>query len=341
MTDRDTGLSAFLRDVENLLYEYEGNSSDDWMTRSNRESMAGLQTNLESAWLESRKGIRARFHQGAIQGHAGPANQLLKAVLALNETVVALVNKTLDKPYTTIDDNVRGRLGLWAIPATKGSFIMELICPPTGDVEPRANAKPIDGQTTVPELDDMVIPGADAVDQVMGVLHELLDSSKGKVLQLEEKLIDLGAHATTQLGKFADRCSELGVSVDVDDRTQQNKPLVIRPQDARLLKGTIRTLGLEEEPLVIEGEWLTSSKIRGVFDIRDKDGIVRNGTVPKTLMTDSVAALEKYVQAQIRVIHKGGPDGQARMVLEKVTVLADSVPADFYTAVKKEHGTDA
>ncbi|RZU61772.1 hypothetical protein [Zhihengliuella halotolerans] len=334
MSSYGTGLAGFLRDVEDVLEQYRPSADDDWMTQANRTSLEALRDEVQGATLEVQKGFRAHFEHGAIQGHAGPANQILKAMVALNDAVVALVNRNLAEPYKTITDNIREKLGLWVVPATAGSVVMELVCPPATAVEEREPShRPIDGQTAHPIIDDQTpAPTASTIDEVLSVLRATVDHEPGDDLELENALVDIGYQATAAMRRFAERCIELGATIEISDRTPTSTPVTVRTQDAQYLKSTIKTLGLEEEPLIVEGEWVTGSDVRDVFDLRKADGTYIKGRLPKQLIMDSAAAYKKFVQAEIQIIHRGGVQGQQQHVLQKITVLADTVPADFFDA---------
>ncbi|WP_186760247.1 hypothetical protein [Arthrobacter alpinus] len=323
------GLTGFMRDIDDVLAKHSKHPDDDWMTQSARGGLEALREQVEDAWIDNRKGLRARFHRGAIVGHTGPANQVLKAMLALNDTVVALVNQSLEKPYKELTDPIKEKLGLWVIPATAGSVVMEMVCPPASELRPRSSKKEISGQTVNPILDTVQVPAERAIDQVLDTLSSLLESSTGNALKVEDHLLKLGGPANAALGRFADRCIELGADVDISDRTDGESPVVLRPIDVRLLRNTITALGLEEEFLTVEGEWLTASDVRMVFDIRTKEYGVLSGAIPRSLAFDSMTALKKFVQVELVVRHKNGDSFAPRYHLKSIHILGSMDPHYF------------
>lgn len=331
MSEYGIGLAGFIREIEDVLAQHPSQPDDDWMTLSAREGLLSQREDAMRYLMESRMGVRARFHEGAIVGHAGPANQILKAMLALNDAVVALVNNSLTKPYKEITDEVRERLGMWVVPATAGSVVMELVCPPATDIEERAKDRPMTGQMEHPIISSVRTPAEEAVNRVMSALRCTIESSTGAALRLEDELIGLGTPVVNALARFADRCSELGAAIDITDRMPEARPIVIRTADARFLRNTIRTLGLEEEPpLIVEGQWMTGSGVRTVFDLKIQDGTIIKGRVPKTILQESMRAVGKYVQAEIHVRHRGGEGGTTSHTLRKLTVMMDHMPAGFF-----------
>lgn len=332
MTHSDPALSRFLRDVEDNLAAAQL-VPGDWMSEATISSIAAIHEQVQDAWMDQRKGLRARFHAGAVVGHAGPANQILKAVLSLNELIVQTVNRSLEKPYKEITDSVRQQLGMWVVPATRGSVVLELVCPPPSastDADTH-NAEP--GQTTVAELIDVSTPADAAVDTVLTVLEAVVATRATGPALLEEKLIEIGAASTSQLKKFAERCVELGVDVDIDDR-RGHDPVVLTAADSRYLRDTIKALGLDQASVIREGEWRTGSFERNLFDLKLEDGTVMSGTLPKSLRTQSASALGRFVQVEVMEYHHGGEgESSVRRVLQSVHVLAPSPPPGWGEAV--------
>lgn len=321
----DTSLSYFLREVQDNLTS-SPLIPGDWMSEATHGSIVALHDQVQDVWMAQRKGLRARFHAGVVVGHAGPANQILKAVLSLNEFIVQTVNRSLVRPYADVTDAVREELGMWIVPATRGSVVLELVCPPAGSADLDAAHGGSPGQTVFPGADDLPTRADAAVDTVLDVLQKVVDGRSEGPGALEERLVEIGTAATSQLRKFVDRCLELGVDVDLDDRSGRH-PVVLKVADSRYLRDTISSLGLDQTPIIVEGEWRTGSLERNIFDIRTADGTILSGSLPKALRVQSAACLRKFVQAEITEHHRGGAgESTTRRVLQKLYVLADSPP---------------
>ncbi|GAA3316101.1 hypothetical protein [Arthrobacter ramosus] len=279
-------------------------------------------------WALGKKGIRAKLYGGAIRGHAGPAHPVYRSILALNDAVVTLVNRQLEKPYMAITDSVRERLGLWGLAPQPGSVILELVAPPADFGEAR---RPHAGlsDSPFPGLEHLETPAERSIDELFSVLTAVKEF-RDQPLQLEDKLVELGADATKSLDRFAQRCSEIGVTVDLDDRTPRGAALVFKPDDAKYLHRTIKTLRLDEDLKIVEGMWRTASLERRIFDliVEHQDGPNErlSGIVPKTLMSASADAFNKYVEVEFREYRRGGEEGSLRRVLEKITILRPGAP---------------
>lgn len=325
MTQPNSDLSRFLRDVEDNLAATKV-VPGDWMSEATYGSATALHEQAQDAWLTQRKGLRTRFHAGAVVGHAGPANQILKAVLSLNELIVQAVNRSLEKPFREVTDAVREELGMWVVPATRGSVVLELVCPPHAASQDAGtyNAEP--GQKTVAELMDVETPASQAVDLVLSVLETVVATRGTSPDGLEEKLVEIGSAATSQLKKFAERCIELGVDVDLDDRTG-HAPVLLKKADSRYLRDTIKSLGLDQVSITKEGEWRTGSWERNVFDLKLEDGTIMSGTLPKSLRAQSASALGRFVQAEVIEYYRGGAgETTPRRVLQNIFILAEYPP---------------
>lgn len=334
MAHSDPALSRFLRDVEDNLADARL-VPGDWMSESTISSVASIHEQVQDAWIAQRKGLRTRFHSGAVVGHAGPANQILKAVLSLNELIVHTVNRSLEKPYKEITDAVREQLGMWVVPATRGSVVLELVCPPPAASTDAQTHNAAPGQITFAELIDVPTPTDTAVDTVLAVLDVVVATRASGPAPLEEKLIEIGAASTTQLKKFAERCVELDVDVEVDDR-QGKAAVALTAADSRYLRDTIRALGLDQVAITREGEWRTGSFERNLFDLKLEDGTLMSGTLPKSLRGQSASALGRFVQVEVIEYLRGG-DGSSsvRRVLQSVHVLAPNPPLGWGETAKK------
>jgi hypothetical protein len=170
----------------------------------------------------------------------------------------------------------------------------------------------------------MSTPSEHSIDEIFSVLTAVQEF-RDHPLELEDRLVELGADAARNLDRFAQRCSELDVTVDLDDRTESGSSLIFRPDDAKYLHRTIRTLRLDEDLKILEGMWRTASLERRIFDlvIEGAGGAPEriSGIVPKGLMAASAEAFNQYVQVEFREYRRGGNEGKLRRVLEKISIL--------------------
>lgn len=279
-----------------------------------------------NAWMIGRKGIRARLHGGAIRGHAGPANHIFRSVLALNDTVVTLVNRQLERPYVAVTDVIKERLGLWTLAPQPGSVVLELVAPPAEFGE-RHRRQAGEHDVPFPAMSQMPTPAEHSIDEIFDVLDATLRFREEPV-GLEDRLVELGTDAARSLDRFAQRCTELKMTVDLDDRTEAGRSVVFKPDDANFLHRTIKTLRLDEDLKIREGTWRTASLERRIFDlVIEVEGAPPeriSGIVPKSLMAASADAFNKYVQIEYKEYTRGSDDANVRRVLEKISVLRSS-----------------
>lgn len=279
-------------------------------------------------WAIGRKGIRARLHGGVIRGHAGPAQPVFRAILDLNEAVVARANRRLPKPHVQVTDSLREKLGLWGMAPQPGSVIIELVAPPAEFSEQQ---RPVSGQADAPfpRLGELQTPTESSIDDVFSALGAVLEFRETP-LELEDRLIGLGSDAIRHLSHFAQRCEELAAIIDLDNRVDPSAAVKFTPSDAAYLRATIRTLHLDEQDIILEGMWRTASHVRGVFDLEvtlDDGSIDRiSGVVPKHLISDSATAFNKYVQIQFRETRKGTEGERIHRTLERVSILGEVEP---------------
>lgn len=167
-------------------------------------------------------------------------------------------------------------------------------------------------------MDWATTPADAAVDTVLAVLYTVV-ATRATGPALLEKLIELGAASTSQLEKFSERCVELGVDVDIDDR-RGHAPVVLTTADSRYLRDTIRAPGLDQVPIAREGERRTGSFERNLFDLKLEDGTVMSGTLPKSLRAQSALAHGRFVQVEWMEYHHGGAgESSVRRVLQSVS----------------------
>lgn len=318
-------LAAFLRRVEESLVAAPAPEPDDWATAVNRAALASLRDDVRDAWVTSRKGLRARFHAGEIVGHAGPAHTVLRAAVALNEAVVHAANKRLTKPFSRVDDRARDRLGMWLIPASEGSLVVELVCQPPGSHDSDRLAETGEGQPPFEGYEEVGSVQPAVVDDVVRVLRET-KGVHGEVPDtrgLEAALHEIGVHATRQLGRFAARCVDMSASVDVDDRTETGSAVAWTTADAQTLRKTIRDLDLDVEERTYVGVWRTVSGKRTVFDLETEEGYV-SGSIPARMYPESKAALDKTVTIVVRESARDGfDDASIKRELISIAVLPE------------------
>lgn len=318
-------LALFLREVEGSLVAAHTPDPNDWAALVNRAALASLRDEVRDAWVASRKGLRARFHAGEIVGHTGPAHTVLRAAVALNEAVVHAANQRLAKPFARIDDRARDRLGMWLVPATQGSLIVELVCQPPGQHDSNRPTDGGEGQYAFDGFEDIGSVQPAVVDSVVKVLSAtrevegVVPDTRG----LEEALHAIGVQATRQLGRFAARCVEMSASVDIDDRTETGMAVAWTTADAQTLRKTIRDLDLDVEERPYTGVWRTASGKRTVFDLETEEGYV-SGTIPIGMYPESKAALDRTVSILVRESMRDGfDDATIKRELISIAVLPE------------------
>lgn len=323
-------LASFLREVEASLVATPVPDPSDWATAVNRGALASLREEVRDAWVASRKGIRARFHAGAIVGHTGPAHTVLRAVTALNEAAVHAANQQLVKPFARVDDRVRDRLGMWLVPSGAGSLVMELVCQPPGQHDPNRPNNEGEGQYAFDGFEDVGSVQPAVVDSIVRVLSATQEVQLGDLgtRDLEDALHAIGVQATRQLGRFASRCVEMSASVDVDDRTEGSVTVAWTTADAQTLRRAIQDLELDVEERLYTGIWRTASGKRTVFDLETEEGYV-SGTIPIQMYPESKAALDKRVEIVVRESMRDGfDDATIRRNLISIRMLHEPKPLD-------------
>lgn len=323
-------LASFMREVEASLVAAPAPDPSDWATAVNRAALASLREEVRDAWVASRKGLRSRFHAGAIVGHTGPAHTVLRAVTALNEAAVHAANHQLIKPFSRVDDHVRDRLGMWLVPAGPGSLVIELVCQPPGQRDPNQPTEEGEGQYSFEGFEDVGSVQPVVVDSIMKVLAatQRVQVDGVGIQDLEEALHAIGVQATRQLGRFAARCVEMSASVEVDDRTDSGTAVAWTTADAQALRRTIHDLDLDVEERPYTGFWRTASGKRTVFDLETEEGYI-SGTIPIAMYPESKAALDKRVQIRVRESMRDGfDDATIKRELISITILPEAETPD-------------
>lgn len=311
-------LAEVLRQIESGL-SAPTSRPEDWGHRANRYAMESLRDHVRDEWAEERKGLRARFHEGKVVGHTGPAHALLKAALALNEAAVHAVNHMLARPYQAVDDRVRDRLGLWLRPVAEGSVIVDLVCPPPAGHEHHGTPGP---QTLGVVVEEAGSLQPAAVDQILGALDQSKRVTAAGSGALEDSLRTMGVHATRQLGKFAACVVAMRTAVDLDDRLPSARRLEWSVLDAQALRDTIKALDLDVDVQTYVGEWVSHSDVRRFFDLRREDGTMVSGTVPKDMADRSFQAVRKTVEIVVEEkVRDGFDDATVQYRLKELRVL--------------------
>ncbi|WJJ11495.1 hypothetical protein P9990_23540 [Prescottella equi] len=272
--------------------------SDDWMTRANIQSARSLRDLVHESWMPFRKGILARFHDGAVSGHTAPAYQVLRTASELNDAVVAVSNAMLEKPFATINDSVRKKLGLLMRPVLAGSVEIDLVCPIPGLDEDVALPNEIDGQTVMPELVQLNSVGVQALDRVLSVLRTATTPSDRDSLGGHSELI--GVDGWQKVARLANRCVEADFTIDFTSRTDPSDWFSFAPSHAAALKSFIKDRSLTSVEVEYTGLWQTASSVRTWFDLETATKQRVSGTVPKDLLAESMQFLDQRVRIVVR-----------------------------------------
>lgn len=272
-----------------------------WGAKANRQSLESLSGRATMAALEHQRRVEARFHRGSVLGNAGPAHQLLRFVLQVNEAVVSTANRLLVKPYAHITDDIRDRLGLLVLPAVAGSFSIELASPPLADKRDRdASTEHEDSQ--LPGLPAYETVTAQALQLVMDVLETATVSDDSGDL-LEQKLRHLGQAGVRHVSRMAAKCEAGDFTVDLtvrSDATRQPEMQIhFKPRDAAWLRSVIKNRDLDVSIRSVEGVLSTASSVRNVFDIVKDDGSRVSGLIHEEARADVVDYFNQRVVAEV------------------------------------------
>ncbi|SUB10454.1 Uncharacterised protein [Nocardia brasiliensis] len=270
--------------------------TDDWMTQANRDSARGLRDMVHEAWMPRRRGVIARFHDGAVAGHTGPAYQILRAAYEFNDAVVAVANLMLDRPYSTITDSVRKRFGLLMRPLLAGSVEIDLVCPLPGIDEAMQLPGESPGQAVMPELERLESHTGEALNRVLSVLRQ---SANGPST-VSEHTDQIGADGWRKLARLAGRCVDADFTIDFSSRTEPAERFSFAPPHATQLKTFIKERSLTATEVTYYGLWQTASSVRTWFDLQTPTGQRISGTLPTNLVDASMKALDQQVRAIVR-----------------------------------------
>lgn len=270
-----------------------------WIGQTNAASLRSLEEKYTSAALGRGRRARLRFTSGRVVGSAAPAHLLLKFVSEINDAVVAVANNRLVRPYRTIDDSVRERLGLWMYAAQPGSVIFEIASPPLPTPGERVAA---------PDNADVPLPGVDQIESVSDVAMSqiLLSLQMASEPDMDSDLLashlaSLGSSAVAHLNRLAARSEEgdFIVGVVASGGDEPTVSFDFRPRDAAFMRSVIRLRELDRVVREVEGWLTTASRRRSIFDIESDDGEVVSGAVPAALRPQVAGLFDQRVIAQV------------------------------------------
>ncbi|WP_016691789.1 hypothetical protein [Rhodococcus rhodochrous] len=271
---------------------------DDWMTQANLSSARQLRNLVHEAWMPHRRGVVARFHEGAVAGHTAPAYQVLRTAYEFNDAVVAVSNRMLEKPYAVINDAVRKKLGLLMRPVMAGSVELDLVCPIPGVDEDMTLPEQVTGQSLLPDLENLQSQNSIALQRVLDVLRLTANGTTRDALA--DRADDVGPDGWRKLARLAGRCVDADFTIDFWSRTEPNEWFAFAPSHAAALKTFIKERSLTATNVEYEGIWQTASSVRTWFDLMTNTGHRISGNVPQDLLVDSMSLLDKKVIAVVR-----------------------------------------
>lgn len=292
-TDSYRGLlRALERDIS------AGPSGDTWAERLNYEGLLQLRGEVLEAALAQQRTLRARFHDGAVAAAAGPAHLLLRAASEINDAIVTAANKLLVRPYGTITDDVRNRLGMWLTPARPGSVTLDLVCPlPPLD----HRSRPALSGGVEPSLSGMPEPESPTSQALTAVLAALEASTVVDLAahDLESDIRPLGAAAVRHIARLCSRTEAGNFQIDFVDMMQgeTQRRFTFRPRDAAFLRSVIRNRNLDTIMRQVVGTLSTASSVRNVVDVVTEGGERFSGSVEPTVRAAVVALFNTQVRA--------------------------------------------
>ena len=300
-----------------------GRGSDDWMTAANADSAAALHDLVRESRLRNREGVIARFHEGEVVGHTAPAHQILRASYEFNDAVIAVANDSLPKPFPSVNDAAREKLGMLMRPVLIGSIQIDLVCPdPTTHEDGERPAETPD-QTMMGELDELQTSTATALSRVLAVLRGSADMHDHEAFAARADAI--GPVAWGKIAKLSARCVDGDFTIDFRSRTTTDW-FSFSPAQASALRTFIRQRELSTINATYSGKWRTASSVRSVFDLDLDDGTRISGTVPKDLRARSIALIEHRVTAVIAETSADDDDTRIKRVLVDITEEGDLTP---------------
>ncbi|MFR9751347.1 hypothetical protein ACL02S_09955 [Nocardia sp. 004] len=294
----DIDPELFARDRELAAYASQRPMSDDWMTQANRASARSLRNLVHEAWMPSRRGVIARFHDGDVAGHTAPAYQILRAAYEFNDAVVAVANRMLDNPHTVITDAVRKRLGLLIRPLMTGSVQIDLVCPIPGIDESMELPQEAPGQTVIPDLQDLSSRSDQALQHVLEVLRQITHASTQS--EIAKHTLSIGPDGWLKLARLAGRCIDGDFTIDFSSRIEPSDRFSFAPSHALALKAFIKERSLTTTEVPYTGIWQTASSVRSWFDLQTDSNKRISGSVPTELTEVSIQLLNQRVRALIR-----------------------------------------
>lgn len=299
--------------------------ADDWSwaTRANVSSLSQLQREVTGALLGHQARLRARFHKGTVIGNAGPAHAILRVASELNEAVVSAANRLLSRPYLNITDDLRGRLGLWLLPVSPGSVVLEMACPAADDDRRRQHRLEDDQEPTIPGTEDVASVTTAGLAHVMEAL-ESVTRADVEAVEVELALRKLGTHGIRHLARLASRTEAGDFNIDFSTvhEARTLNAFTFAPRDAAFLKSIIRNRDLDVQLRRVVGWLSTASSVRNVFDVVTDAGERISGTVATGVREQVVVLFNTRVRAAIEErIDPSDPSGD-RVSQQLVSVEA-------------------
>lgn len=294
----DIDAQLFSMDRQLAAYASSKPSTSDWMAQANRQSARALRELVHEAWVPNRRGVVARFHDGAVSGHMAPAFQILRAAYEFNDAVVAVSNRMLDRPNAIINDSVREKFGLLMRPVMAGSIEIDLVCPLPGIDESMELPAESPGQEVLSDLVSLSSPTEKALQRVLDALRRSTEPRNRA--ELSDHPDDIGSDGWRKLARLANRCIDADFTIDFWPRTEPTNRFSFAPPHAAVLKTFIKERSLTTTEVVYTGAWLTASSIRTVFDLLTDTNRRISGQVPQELLDVSAGLLNQRVRAVIR-----------------------------------------
>jgi len=214
--------------------------------------------------------------------------------------VVSAANTLMRPPSSLITDDVRDRLGLWLLPATAGSFALELACPPPAD-PPGGSASLAKGlEETLPgqEAETVTSIGLDAVLRVL----ETATVTNSQADAVERQLGSVGVFGVRSIDRFAARFEAGEFTADFtlfDPRPELARHFTLRTRDAAFIRSVIKNRALDVTYREVVGMLLTASSVRSLFDIVIDSGERFSGTVAPESRPGVVQLFNRRVSARL------------------------------------------
>ncbi|MEH3067360.1 MAG: hypothetical protein PGN15_04620 [Aeromicrobium erythreum] len=282
--------------IDEALSEPPG---DDWASMVNHRGLENLRNEVSEALLKEQRRVRLRMMRGVVLGNAAPAHLALRLVSEFNEAVVEAANRHLLRPYRNITDDVRSKLGLYALPPTAGSFAIELAAPTPTDARVTRSAEL--------EAASEEIPGIGSESVVSRALADVLDVLETSTIagmradEIAAKVTNVGLGGARHLSRMAARAEVGDLAVEFSARSNRGDTgtFVFTASHAAWLRSVIKNRDLDVSRVTVLGTLSTASTIRSLFDIVDDDGKRVSGSVEKSVRPAVSALYTQRVRAII------------------------------------------